>query len=74
MDSNTFGHAEGIGNLKPARAGSAKVGRTSWFWPLNTAGWFGISLVTYFSLSLPYDQFEISYLAHNISQSLVVLR
>lgn len=71
MDSNALGHAEGIGNLKPARDGSVGGGRTSWFWPLNTAGWFGISLVTYFSLSLPYDQFEISYLAHNISQSLV---
>ena len=71
MDSNTFGHAEGIRNVKPTRAVSVAGGRTSWFWPLNTAGWFGISLVTYFSLSLPYDQFEISYLAHNISQSLV---
>ena len=45
--------------------------RRSWFWPLNIGGWFGISLVTYLSLSLPYDQFEISYLAHNIVQSLV---
>lgn len=45
--------------------------RTPWFWLLNATGWLGISLVTYFSLSLPYDQFEFSYLAHNIAQSLV---
>ena len=71
MGSNALGHVDGTGSVNPARAGSAVGGRISWFWPLNTAGWFGISLVTYFSLSLPYDQFEISYLAHNISQSLV---
>ena len=41
------------------------------FWLLNGIGWLGISLVTYFSLSLPYSQFELSYLVHNVSQSLV---
>lgn len=41
------------------------------FWLLNAVGWAGISVVTYFSLSLPYSQFELSYLAHNVSQSLV---
>jgi len=39
------------------------------FWVLHLAGWLGISLLTYLSLSLPYDQFEPSYLAHNIAQS-----
>lgn len=39
------------------------------FWALNLLGWFGISLVTYLSLSLPYDQFELGYLGHNVAQS-----
>ena len=39
------------------------------FWLLQTMGWIGISLLTYLSLSVPYDQYEWSYLAHNISQS-----
>lgn len=43
------------------------------FWIMNSGGWAGLSLVTYFSLTLPYNQFELSYLAHNISQSLVGL-
>lgn len=41
------------------------------FWLLNVLGWLGISLVTYLSLSLPYNQFEFSYLAHNLLQSLL---
>jgi len=41
------------------------------FWILHIAGWLGISLLTYVSLSLPYDQFEASYLAHNIAQSVL---
>jgi two-component system, LytTR family, sensor kinase len=41
------------------------------FWVLHVAGWLGISLLTYLSLSLPYDQFEASYLAHNIAQSVL---
>jgi sensor histidine kinase YesM len=41
------------------------------FWLLQAAGWIGISLLTYLSLSVPYDQYEWSYLAHNISQSLL---
>jgi len=44
---------------------------TTQFWLLNVLGWLGISLVTYLSLSLPYNQFEFSYLAHNILQSLL---
>jgi len=41
------------------------------FWILQCLGWTGISLLTYLSLSVPYDQYELSYLAHNIAQSLV---
>lgn len=43
------------------------------FWALQAVGWTGISLLTYLSLSVPYDQYEIAYLAHNISQSVVGL-
>ena len=41
------------------------------FWALQLAGWFGLSVITYVSLSLPYNQFELSYLAHNIGQSIL---
>ncbi len=41
------------------------------FWILHLTGWLGISLLTYLSLSLPYDQFEPNYLAHNIGQSVM---
>ena len=41
------------------------------FWILQCLGWTGISLLTYLSLSVPYDQYELSYLAHNIAQSVV---
>ena len=41
------------------------------FWLLQSVGWIGISLLTYLSLSVPYDQYELSYLAHNVTQSLV---
>jgi len=41
------------------------------FWILQCLGWTVISLLTYLSLSVPYDQYELSYLAHNIAQSLV---
>ena len=41
------------------------------FWALQLAGWFGLSVITYVSLSLPYSQFELSYLAHNIGQSVL---
>jgi two-component system LytT family sensor kinase len=43
------------------------------FWIMNSSGWVALSLLTYFSLSLPYNQFELSYFAHNISQSIVGL-
>ncbi|MDG1827644.1 MAG: hypothetical protein P8H66_00390, partial [Luminiphilus sp.] len=37
------------------------------FWIMNSSGWLALSVLTYFSLSLPYSQFELSYFAHNIS-------
>ncbi len=43
------------------------------FWVLQCLGWSGISLLTYLSLSLPYAQFELSYLAHNLAQSILGL-
>ena len=43
------------------------------YWSLQLFGWTGISLLTYLSLSVPYDQYELAYLAHNISQSVVGL-
>ena len=43
------------------------------FWIMNSSGWLALSVLTYFSLSLPYSQFELSYFAHNISQSVVGL-
>jgi two-component system LytT family sensor kinase len=43
------------------------------FWVLQLFGWTGISLLTYLSLSVPYDQYEFAYLAHNVSQSAVGL-
>ena len=43
------------------------------FWIMNSSGWIALSVLTYFSLSLPYSQFELSYFAHNISQSIVGL-
>lgn len=43
------------------------------FWIMNSSGWVALSVLTYFSLSLPYSQFELSYFAHNISQSVVGL-
>lgn len=71
MSANTAEPTAHMGGLSHQRVYGLMDDRIPWFWILNAAGWFGISLVTYFSLSLPYDQFEISYLAHNISQSLV---
>jgi len=43
------------------------------FWSLQLFGWTGITLLTYLSLSVPYDQYELAYLAHNVSQSVVGL-
>jgi len=41
------------------------------FWVLQFVGWMGISLISYFSLNLWYNQPELSYLAHNLVQSLL---
>lgn len=41
------------------------------FWLLNTGGWLGLSVVTYVSLSLPYNQLQFAYIAHNILQSIL---
>jgi hypothetical protein len=41
------------------------------FWLLNAGGWIGLSLVTLVSLSLPYDQLQFAYIAHNIIQSII---
>ncbi|MBT3695532.1 MAG: hypothetical protein HN752_07265 [Gammaproteobacteria bacterium] len=41
------------------------------FWWFHISGWMGISLVSYFSLNLWYNQPEISYLAHNLLQSVL---
>lgn len=41
------------------------------FWSFQAAGWLGISLVSYLSLNLWYNQPEFSYIAHNIVQSLL---
>ena len=64
---------ESSATLRRSTPLSPKISSNRLFWILNSMGWVGISLLTYFSLSLPYDQFELSYFAHNISQSLVGL-
>ena len=38
------------------------------FWILNAGGWVGLSVVTLVSLSLPYDQLQLAYIAHNLIQ------
>lgn len=43
------------------------------FWFLQIVGWAALSLLTYVSLSLPWDQLQIEYLAHNILQSVLGL-
>lgn len=41
------------------------------FWLLNIGGWAGLCVVNYVSLSLPYDQVDINYVAHNVLQSVL---
>ncbi len=41
------------------------------FWFLHVSGWMAISLVSYFSLNLWYNQPEMSYIAHNLLQSVL---
>ena len=63
--------SELMNHQRPVRRIERVAEPSNLFWFLHLAGWLGISLLTYLSLSLPYDQFEPSYLAHNIGQSLV---
>jgi two-component system LytT family sensor kinase len=58
---------------KPAAPLVQNISSDRLFWIMNSSGWVALSLLTYFSLSLPYNQFELSYFAHNISQSIVGL-
>jgi len=41
------------------------------FWLLQIAGWSGLSLISYFSLNLWYDQPDAAYIGHNILQSVL---
>lgn len=41
------------------------------FWVLQFAGWLGISLISYLSLNLWYNQPQLSYVLHNVAQSLL---
>lgn len=41
------------------------------FWVLQIAGWTGLSIVSYFSLNLWYDQPDLAYVGHNAVQSLL---
>jgi signal transduction histidine kinase len=41
------------------------------FWVLQIAGWAGLSIVSYFSLNLWYDQPDLAYVGHNVVQSLL---
>jgi two-component system LytT family sensor kinase len=45
--------------------------REAQFWVLQFAGWLGISLISYVSLNLWYNQPQLSYVLHNVSQSLL---
>ncbi len=62
-----------IRNSQPSRYYEITSDPNAQFWVMNLLGWMGISLVTYLSLSLPYDQFEFAYLAHNFTQSVLGL-
>ncbi len=41
------------------------------FWLLQLAGWSGLSVVSYFSLNVWYDQPDLAYLGHNLLQSVL---
>ncbi|EED33448.1 signal transduction ATPase, FimS family [gamma proteobacterium NOR5-3] len=45
--------------------------RIARFWVFQLAGWTGLSIVSYFSLNLWYDQPEAAYIGHNILQSVL---
>ena len=42
------------------------------FWLLQSVGWIGISLLTYLSLTVPYEQYELSYFAHNVAVGILL--
>jgi hypothetical protein len=41
------------------------------FWVFQAAGWTGLSVISYFSLNLWYNQPDLAYLGHNVLQSLL---
>ena len=41
------------------------------FWLFQIGGWCGLSVVSFFSLNLWYNQPELAYLGHNVLQSLL---
>ncbi|MDC1144295.1 histidine kinase [Porticoccaceae bacterium] len=41
------------------------------FWLLQVVGWFGLSLISFLSLTLWYDQQGFNYIAHTLLQSLL---
>ncbi|WOJ97699.1 histidine kinase [Congregibacter brevis] len=45
--------------------------RLTRFWVLQLAGWTCLSIVSYFSLNLWYDQPDAAYIGHNVVQSLL---
>ena len=42
------------------------------FWTLQIIGWSGLSVISFLSLNLWYDQPEAAYLGHNVLQSVLV--
>lgn len=45
--------------------------REAQFWLLQFVGWLGISLISYVSLNLWYNQPQLTYVLHNVLQSLL---
>lgn len=45
--------------------------REAQFWSLQFVGWLGISLISYVSLNLWYNQPQLTYVLHNVLQSLL---
>ena len=54
---------------RPALLGRFYHDRDYQFWLFQFIGWSGLSLVSFFSLNLWYNQPEWSYVGHNIVQS-----
>ncbi|NHN36939.1 histidine kinase [Pseudomaricurvus alcaniphilus] len=52
---------------------SVRSSRRKQFWLLQGAGWFGLCFITFFSLTLWYDQLDWPYLAHIFLQALLGL-